>query len=138
MKENTSEVKDIVFFDGYCHLCSGSVSFILKYEKEPKLYFSSLQSDFAKKNIPEFISENKDPESVILYKAGEIYSHSDAALQISRYLRSPLKYLYFFRYVPRFMRDGIYKFIAKNRYRIFGKRAFLYYPESDYSHRFIK
>jgi predicted DCC family thiol-disulfide oxidoreductase YuxK len=140
MKMNNEKLEDktIVFFDGFCNLCSGSVSFILKYEKEEYLYFASLQSDFVKKNFPELDSDQKDTESVVLYENGTVYKYSDAALRISRYLKFPLNYLYFFRFIPRIIRDKIYKLIARYRYRIFGKRFFLYYPETDNSKRFFK
>lgn len=137
MKNSTGDNKPIVFFDGYCNLCSGSVQFIQKYESEEYFYFASLQSEFVNKNFPELVEEGK-PESVVLLEKGEIYKRSDAALRIARHLKSPWKYLYHLKFIPVFIRDAIYRLIARYRYNIFGKRPFLYYPESDNSYRFIE
>jgi len=129
--------KPLILFDGYCNLCSASVQFILKYERSPVFYFSSLQSNFVKENYPELHHETTDPDTVILIENNEIHYRSDAALKISRRLKSPLNYLYNLRFIPRFLRDGIYNFIARNRYNIFGKKKSCYIPSSLYSERFL-
>ncbi len=127
----------LVLFDGYCNLCSASVQFILKYEQSPIFYFSSLQSNFVKEHYPELYDEVKDPDTVILIENNEIYYRSDAALRISRRLCFPFNYFYFLRFVPGFLRDGFYRLIARNRYRLFGRKKHCYLPDPKYSRRFL-
>jgi len=129
--------RPIIFFDGYCNLCSASVQFILKHEQSPYYYFSSLQSDFVKTNFPELFEEERNPDSVILLENESLFYRSDAALRISRKLRFPLKMMGYFRFIPVFIRDPVYDLIARNRYRYFGKRESCFIPESGYSDRFL-
>ena len=136
MKINEKIKKPIIFYDGFCNLCSGSVQFILRKEKSEHYYFASLQSDFVKENFNALSSEG-DPESVILYENSEIYKLSDAALRISRHLKFPWNIFSYFRFIPRFLRDPVYRLVAKNRYKVFGKRNFLYSPKSENEHRFL-
>ncbi|MFW5820723.1 MAG: thiol-disulfide oxidoreductase DCC family protein [Bacteroidota bacterium] len=129
--------KPLILFDGYCNLCSASVQFILKYEQSPVFYFSSLQSGFVKKYYSDLYNENADPDTVILIENDEIYYRSDAALRISRRLKLPLNYLYYLRFIPRFIRDGIYGLISRYRYWFFGKKNNCFIPDSKYSGRFL-
>ena len=128
--------ESIVLYDGYCNLCSGAVQFILKYEKEPVYYFLSLQSLKVEELIPDF--KLKDPpESVILIESGKIFMASEAALKIARKLKFPWRVLYYFIYFPRFLRDPAYNFIAKNRYKFFGKKSSCFIPNPKWKSRFL-
>ena len=126
----------IILYDGYCNLCSGSVQFILKHEKNPVYYFLSLQSPIVQKLLPEFEVKNP-PESIILIENEKVFMASDAALKISRKLKFPWRIAYYFIYFPRFLRDPIYHFIAKNRYKYFEKKSSCFIPESKWKRRFL-
>ncbi len=132
-----NKIESLILFDGYCKLCSASVQFILKYERSPVFYFSSLQSDFVKVNYPELYSEKTDPDTVILIENDKIYYRSEAALKISKRLKFPFNFLSYLRFVPRFLRDSVYNFVSRNRYGIFGKKNSCYIPKPDYSKRFL-
>ena len=134
---NKSENRPIIFFDGYCNLCSASVQFVLKYERSAYFYFSSLQSGFAKAHLPE-IDGNENADTVILFQNGKIYYESDAILRVCEKLKFPLWLAYYFIYVPKFLRDPIYRLIAKNRVRFFGRRMKCYMAEEKYKHRFFE
>lgn len=132
-----NKIEALILFDGYCNLCSASVQFILKYERSPVFYFSSLQSNFVRENFPELYSDTMDPDSVILIENDEMYHRSDAALKISKRLKFPFYYFNYLRFIPRFLRDGIYNLVARNRYGIFGKKNSCYIPKPAYSERFL-
>ena len=110
----------IVIFDSNCVLCNSAVRFIFKMDKNKNLYYTYFESDYMKKNKnSELKTETVD--SVIFINDDKIYYKSDAALFIAKELKSPLKYLFYLKFVPRFIRDNIYDFIAGNRYKIFGQ-----------------
>lgn len=126
----------VVLFDGTCNLCNGSVQFIIDHERAPTLKFASLQSDAARTLLGAELPPG-DPESVMLVEDGRTYSHSTAALRIARYLRAPWRWLVVLVVVPRFLRDAVYRFIARNRYRWFGKSETCRVPTPELRARFL-
>ena len=137
MIANPGRPDPVVFFDGFCNLCSSSVLFILKFErKNSGLKFISLQSEKLKSLYPE-LEVKEPPESLIYYEKGIFYFKSDAALKIATKLRTPLRFLSKFSFVPRFIRDPVYMFIAENRYKLFGKKDQCFVPSQEIRERFI-
>jgi predicted DCC family thiol-disulfide oxidoreductase YuxK len=128
--------KSIVLFDGVCNLCSSSVQWIIKHDKKEKFQFASLQGPTgqaykARFNIPDSV------DSVLLIENDTLYVKSTAALRIARGCNSPWPALYVFIVVPKFIRNGIYDFIAKNRYKWFGKQESCWLPSPSLKARFI-
>ncbi len=127
----------IIFFDGYCNLCNASVNFIIKRDAESYFKFSSLTSEFSK----DFLIENNynilDFKTIILFENNQLYSKSDAVLRILKNLKTPLKYCYYLKYIPKSIRDLIYDLIAKNRYSWFGKRDECLIPSKEIFNRFL-
>ena len=130
--------KPIIFFDGVCNLCNSSVQFILKKDTNNVFLFSSLQSDAAKGILLQYNLENFDLSSIILVEKGIIYQKSTAILRIAKSLAGISKYAYVFIIVPKFIRDGVYSFIAKNRYKWFGKRDSCMLPTAALKLRFLE
>jgi predicted DCC family thiol-disulfide oxidoreductase YuxK len=128
--------KPIILFDGICNLCNGLVRFIIKYDKKLRFEFSSLQSDYAKKLLNEFDNRLGYPDSIVLIENKKIYLRSDAVLRIARQLGGIWKLTGIFYIIPRFLRDAIYNVVAKNRYRIFGKRDSCMVPGPEIKSRF--
>lgn len=126
----------IVFFDGVCNLCNGAVQFILKREKQQQLKFAALQSQaFSRLARPLMTAV---PDSIIFFAAGKLATESDAILQISRYLKQPWRALGYMGYVfPRWLRNPLYRFIARNRYRWFGRKESCYLPTPALRSRFL-
>lgn len=136
--ENHNFHKDaMILFDGYCNLCSASVQFILRHEKMPYYSFSSIQSDFVSRNFPDLEVDKNYPDSVILIEEGKIFFQSDAALRILRRLKFPFYIFSFFRFIPKFLRDPVYRLIASNRYSLFGRSHSCYVPQDNVSERFF-
>lgn len=113
----------VMLFDGHCNLCNHAVDFVLSRESRPELMFASLQSEAGRALLTArgATPPEGDPDSVLLVEGDRVWSHSDAALRVARRLRFPWSVVGWFGWVPRGIRDGIYRWIARNRYRWFGR-----------------
>lgn len=126
----------IVLFDGVCNLCSDSVQWIIRHDPDEKFVFASIQSktgsDLIKKyNLPSNV------DSVLLFQNNKAYTESSAALHIASQLKGAWKLLSVFLLVPPFIRNLVYRFIAKNRYKWFGKKTECWLPTPELRRRFI-
>jgi predicted DCC family thiol-disulfide oxidoreductase YuxK len=129
--------KPVVLFDGVCNLCSGSVRFILKNDKEKKFLFASLQSGYGQNLLQQFNLQVDNFNSFILYQDGKIFSRSTGALKMFEQL-SGWGWVKTFWIVPKFIRDAVYSLIANNRYRWFGKKEACWLPTPDLKARFLE
>ena len=126
----------IILFDGVCNLCNSSLQFIIKYDQKGVFHFTSQESKFGKKIIEKYHLESID--SIILIDEKQIYLYSDAILEITKELGGCLKLLYCFHFIPKTIRDQIYKLIAKYRYVIiFGKKESCMLPSKEIESRFL-
>lgn len=125
----------VLFFDGVCNLCNSSVQFILKKDKRKVIKFASLQSETAAEYLRDKLPL---PDSIVFLEKGKIYTESSAALKIAPYLSLPYRILLIFNIFPKFMRDSLYRYIAKNRYKWFGKKEECMLPTPDIANRFLK
>jgi predicted DCC family thiol-disulfide oxidoreductase YuxK len=129
--------KSIILFDGVCNLCNSSVNFIIKNDEKQTFLFASLQSDAAKEILLQFSSNKIDFKSILLIKNGIIYDKSTAVLLIIKQLSNYYKFLYAFIIIPAFIRDMVYNFIAKYRYKWFGKNESCMIPSVSLKNRFL-
>jgi len=113
-------MKPIILFDGVCNLCSFSVNFITKHDTKGYFHFASIQSTIGKELIEKY--GLKEFDSIILVQDNKAYIFSDAVLRIAKALDGWYRYLYIFRFIPKALRDAIYKMVAKYRYKIFGRK----------------
>lgn len=139
----------VVFFDGTCTLCNGAVHFIIDHERGSALKFAPLQSAPALTILSEVASEEQvkrlregatgsgDPDSVVLVENGKLYTHSTAGLRIAQRMRWPWSWAIVFYVVPTFVRDAVYRWIARNRYRWFGKEETCRVPTPALKARFL-
>jgi len=127
----------IVFFDGVCNLCNNSVNFIIRHDKNKVFHFASLQWKVSQSILGDRYPENEHYESVIYCEKGEIFQRSEAALRIASKLDVPYSFLSFFRIVPAFLRDPVYMYISKNRYKWFGKKDSCMLPTPSLKNRFL-
>ena len=137
MGSDYSLTKQVILFDGVCNLCNSSVQFILKRDHENRFLFSSLQSSYAKENLPFDLVKENDLQSIILTNGHELKTKSTAALTIAKQLSGIWPVLYVFIIIPEPIRNIIYDFIAKNRYKWFGKRDVCMIPSPELRNRFI-
>jgi predicted DCC family thiol-disulfide oxidoreductase YuxK len=128
----------IVLFDGVCNLCSRSVQFIIQRDPAGRFHFASLQSPLGEELRARLGIDPQIIDSVILLEEGERwYKESDAALRIARGLGGAWKALWVLRVIPRPVRDGLYRLIARNRYRWFGKQETCWLPTPELRGRFL-
>jgi predicted DCC family thiol-disulfide oxidoreductase YuxK len=129
-------VERIIFFDGVCNLCNGAVQFTIRRDSKNMFKFASLQSEFAKQQVAPFNISPEDLDSFILMENGKVYQRSTAALRVARRLNGLWPLLYAFIIIPRFIRDGVYNYIAKNRYKWFGKQESCWVPTRELKRKF--
>jgi len=127
----------VVLFDGVCNLCNGAVQFIIRHDPEARFRFASLQSPVGERLRGELGIDGQALDSVILVADGRWYQESDAVLRIARGLGGLWRVVGISRLVPRSLRDRVYRFIARNRYRWFGKVEACWVPTPELRTRFL-
>ncbi|WP_341227584.1 DCC1-like thiol-disulfide oxidoreductase family protein [uncultured Arcticibacterium sp.] len=125
---------NVVLFDGVCNLCNGFVNFIIDHDKDNKFKFASLQSRFAQDLIGDKFS---DMSTVVYYDGNKFYEKSEAVLEIAKQLPI-LRWVAVFSIIPKFVRDGVYMFISRNRYSIFGKSETCRVPTPELKEKFLE
>ncbi|MEN9937451.1 MAG: hypothetical protein RLZZ387_4030 [Chloroflexota bacterium] len=129
----------IILFDGVCNLCQWSVRFIIARDPREVFRFASLQSHAGRELLAAHgLPTPTAPESVVLVQSGKAYVESEAALRIARRLRPPWSLLYALIVAPRPLRDAIYRFVARNRYRWFGRQEACWLPTPELRGRFLE
>jgi predicted DCC family thiol-disulfide oxidoreductase YuxK len=128
--------KSIILFDGVCNLCNGAVQFILKRDHKDHFVFASLQSEIGKQLLLKH-QVVTNVETFILIQNNKWFSQSDAALEIARKLSGAWPVLYALKIFPRLIRDGVYNWISRNRYRFFGKKESCMIPAPAWKNRFL-
>jgi len=127
----------IIFFDGVCNLCTGSLKFVIKRDRADLFRFAPLQSDHAVQCLkPKGINPD-NLDTIILLEKGKVYTQSTAALRIARHLDGAWPLLYAFIIIPAFIRDGIYRQIAKRRYQLWGKEDSCIIPTPALKAKFL-
>ncbi len=130
-----SKNRNIILFDGVCNLCEASVAFIIKHDTKNHFYFASQSSTIGKALLKQYGLEEAD--TIVVIAHAKAYLYSDAALEISRHLEGGYRYLYLFRFVPKGLRDALYRLVAKYRYRVFGKKERCMMPTKSIEKRFL-
>ncbi|KGE87210.1 MAG: thiol-disulfide oxidoreductase DCC family protein [Phaeodactylibacter xiamenensis] len=133
---NTTE-HPVLLFDGVCNLCNGSVQFIIERDPDARFRFASLQSEEGQAVLSRFENRPSDLSSVVLIQDDQLYARSEAALRVARQLGGGWSLLYAFIVVPRPIRNAVYDWIARNRYRWFGKKDACMIPSPDLQSRFL-
>jgi predicted DCC family thiol-disulfide oxidoreductase YuxK len=131
-------VQPIILFDGVCNFCNSAVNFVIKRDKTSVLKFATLQSDVAQKLLLTHKLPANDLSSFIFMEYDKVYTRSTAALRVCRYLNGLWPAMYGFIIVPKFIRDGIYNWISKNRYHWFGKKQECMIPTPEIRAKFLK
>lgn len=134
MKEN----KKIILFDGVCNLCNGSVQFVIKRDKKDVFRYAAIQSEVGEQLIAERHIDTSQVDSIILIEPGVAYfTKSDAALEIAGELGGLWKLTSVFKWIPKSIRDVIYDFVARNRYKWFGKQESCMIPTPELKAKFL-
>jgi len=134
----TDTDKPIILFDGICNFCNAIVNFIIRQDKENIFLFCTLQSASGAKLLDQYHINWRDDDSFVVIENGEAYQKSNAALRLYNKLPWYWKWTQLFWIVPKFIRDGVYNLIAKNRYRWFGKKQECMVPTPEVRKKFLE
>jgi len=138
MLDTLPKNKKIILFDGVCNLCNSSINYVIDHDKKDVFRFISLQSDLGK-NIQDYLGiENTSLDTIILYIPNEAYYiKSTAALGIIKEFSGVWKLTQIFSIIPTSIRDIVYNFIAKNRYKWYGKQESCRIPTVELKSKFL-
>ncbi|MBS2970314.1 thiol-disulfide oxidoreductase DCC family protein [Metabacillus sp. KIGAM252] len=128
----------IILFDGVCNLCEGVVKFVIKRDKEAVFRFASLQSENGQALLKKHQLDHENFDSFVLAFDENVYVKSEAALKTASFLPFPMNMLRIMLIIPRPIRDAVYSFIARNRYKWFGKKDSCMLPDSSVRKRFLE
>lgn len=112
----------VLLFDGVCNLCNGAVQFIIKRDPDGLISFTSLQSETGQSLLKKSGLPTDQFDSFVFIEDGQVYTKSTAAIKVFRHLRGLWRLFVLFFAVPKPFRDMVYSFIARNRYKWFGKK----------------
>lgn len=117
----------IIYYDGCCILCSRAMNFSIRHDLKKIIYYSPIQSDYAKRNLEKIYID--DMNTVVVKKDNNTFTKSKAAFVVLDTLQHPLRYLQYI--LPTFIADKFYYFIAERRYKWFGKREACSFPNDN-------
>lgn len=129
--------QNILLFDGVCNLCNASVQWILLRDKKRVFKFAALQSETGEKLLQQFGRTPGSLDTATLVSGNRIFLRSDAALEICRQLGGIYSLAVVFKIIPRFIRNTVYNWIARNRYRWYGKQEQCMLPRPEWKDRFV-
>lgn len=128
----------LILFDGVCSLCDASVQYVIKHDKNDYFRYTALQSDVGQQILKEYNIDRSKMDSILLYTPDKgIAYKSTAALQIASKLGFPRNVLSIFLIVPAFIRNWVYDYIAKNRYKWYGKKEECMIPTPELKSKFL-
>ena len=131
--------KKLILFDGVCNLCNTSVQYVIKHDKKNTFMFAPLQSNMGKQLINTYNIDTSKVDSILLYTPNKgIVAKSTAALKVASKLGFPSNLLSVFLMVPAFLRNWVYDFIAKNRYKWYGKKEACMIPTPELKSKFLE
>jgi len=130
--------KKLILFDGVCNLCNSSVQYAIKHDKNNLFLFTALQSNIGQNIIEHYNIDTSKIDSILLYTPEKgIHYKSTAALKVAWKLGFPINLLAIFLIVPNFIRNWVYDFIAKNRYKWYGKKEACMIPTPELKSKFL-
>ncbi|GAB5521541.1 MAG: thiol-disulfide oxidoreductase DCC family protein [Rhodothermales bacterium] len=133
----TTSPHAVVLFDGVCNLCNTSVNYIIDHDPEGYFKVASLQSESAQALLDDYHLPADYLDSLVLVEGGRVYTRSTAALRIARRLQGGVQVLAVLLAIPEPLRDIVYAWVARNRYRWFGQRDTCRLPTPELQSRFL-
>lgn len=129
--------KKIILFDGVCNLCNSTVQRVIKNDKKDIFRFTALQSAVGMVMVTELGIDTGQTDSIILVEGDAFHIKSTAALKIAKELSGGYPLLYGFMIVPTVIRNWVYDFIAKNRYKWYGRQESCMIPTPELKKKFL-
>jgi predicted DCC family thiol-disulfide oxidoreductase YuxK len=132
-----SEARPIIVFDAECLLCSANAQFVLNHDRQGPFLLASMQGEAGSALYRRFGIDPADPDTLIVVEGNRLRRDSDAILAIWAGLGWPWRAATAFRLVPRGLRDPVYRWVARNRYRLFGRRDTCWLPDPSFQDRLL-
>lgn len=127
----------LLLFDGLCHLCSGSVQWVLKHDHAGRIHFVSIQSDLGQRLYKDHGFDPDQPHSMMLITDHGVFTKSEAVIELAGIIGGWYRLLKIGRLLPQTLRDMLYDMVAQNRYRWFGKHESCWLPKPEWKSRFL-
>jgi predicted DCC family thiol-disulfide oxidoreductase YuxK len=127
----------VVLFDGVCNLCNGWVDFVIHHDQAVRIRFAPLQAPAAGRLLEGTTVRRDQRDTVVLVDGSGVWTESNAVLRVTRLLEFPYRLLYGLVVVPRPIRDWVYRLVARNRFRLFGRRDTCRMPTPEERERFL-
>jgi predicted DCC family thiol-disulfide oxidoreductase YuxK len=127
----------LILFDGVCNLCSALVQFVIRHDPAAKFRFAAIQSEIGKEIFQGHGLDPADLQTFVFIANGRMFVRSDAAIEVLSRCGGAWRLFTIFRLVPRMVRDSSYSFIARNRYRWFGRKEVCMIPTAEIKERFL-
>lgn len=137
MTESDHGESPLIVFDAMCVLCSANAAFVLRHDRAGHFRLTAMQSEAGMRAYRRFGIDPADPDTLIVVTGDRALRDSDAVLFIWSKLARPWRWLALFRIVPPMLRDPVYRWIARHRYRLFGKRQTCWLPDPDQAKRIL-
>lgn|SRR5690606_1957947 len=131
------EKHNIILFDGICNLCNAAINLVIERDKKDIFKFATLQSDIGQELTSNYKIDSSKVDSIILIDGEKHYTKSTAALRIAKQLSGAYPLLYGFVILPKPFRDVVYDYIARNRYKWFGKMDNCRVPTPELIQKFL-
>jgi predicted DCC family thiol-disulfide oxidoreductase YuxK len=137
MVQDAMSSQRIILFDGVCNLCNGFIRFLLKRDRKDVFLFGSLQSEQGQALVNSLTPASADLTTIVFIDGATVHTESEAILEIARRLGGVWGVAWWLRFIPRSVRDATYRFIARHRYRVFGRREVCMIPTPDILKKFV-
>ena len=131
MRDRTPADHDIIVFDARCVFCSGNAQFVIRHDKKRHFRLAAMQDDSGRAIFREAGMDADDPESLVVKSGHRLIRDSDAVIHIYRHLGWPWRMAVILAVIPRQIRDPLYRLIARNRYKLFGRRDECWVPRPE-------
>ncbi|PQJ32593.1 thiol-disulfide oxidoreductase [Nonlabens arenilitoris] len=128
---------DVILFDGVCNLCNDAVTFIIKRDSKNHFRFAALESDIGLLYLKKHQINPKEIDSIVLIRGERAYVKASAALRIAQKMDGFWPLLSALIIIPRLISNAIYEYIARNRYKWFGKQESCMIPTKDLRDKFL-
>lgn len=134
-----SRVKEepVILFDGVCNLCNSVVKLVIRQDKKAYFKLAALQSRAGQELLQKHALPQKDFETFLLIERGKVYQQSEAALRVAKHFSWYWQWTQALWLLPAPLRNAAYRFIARRRYRWFGKKEVCMIPAPDIKQRFL-
>jgi predicted DCC family thiol-disulfide oxidoreductase YuxK len=134
---NDLENKGVILFDGVCNFCNSTINLVMEKDSRNYFVFAPLQSETGRELLARHQIDPLATDSIVLIENDQAYTKSTAALRIAKRLKGAYPLLYGAIIIPPFLRNIIYDYVARNRYKWFGKKDACMIPTPEMRAKFI-